>query len=101
MDEFFEEVRKHLQGQDVVYLNVKVIPKAQKTEAVELLEGADDEQVLKVKVAAVPEKGKANRALCAYLSKFFGVSQSSVEVVRGQTGQRKVLKIIAGPCRMP
>ncbi len=96
MDEYFSASRKGLNSKGIFYMNVKVIPNAQKTEAVELLAGVDDEQVLKVKVAAVPEKGKANQVLCEYLAKFFELPKSNVEVVRGQTSQRKVIKLVSG-----
>ena len=79
---------------EVLYLTVKVIPKAQRTEAVEILEGAEGEQVLKVKVAAVPEKGKANEELCRYLAQELGISKSQVAVSQGSTSQRKVVKIL-------
>jgi uncharacterized protein (TIGR00251 family) len=81
-------------SEGVLYLNIKVIPKAQKTELVELMKGPDGEDVLKVKVAAAPEKGKANKALCDYIAQIFEVSKAQVVVVRGQTSQRKVLKIV-------
>ena len=94
MRAFFEDLQRQLLRDGVLYVNVKVIPKAQRTEAVEVLEGADDELVLKVKVAAVPEKGKANKALCEYLAGEFGVPKSAVAVVQGQTSQRKVVKMV-------
>jgi|CXWL01.1.fsa_nt_gi uncharacterized protein (TIGR00251 family) len=97
MNEIFESFRNQLEADGLLYLNVKVIPKAQKTEAVEILVGPEGEQILKIKVAAVPEKGKANKALCDYLAKIFGVSKSLVSVSQGQTSQRKVVKIIGRP----
>ncbi|MDP2691857.1 MAG: DUF167 domain-containing protein [bacterium] len=92
MDKEFDSYRHDLAQEGMVYLNVKVIPKAQKTELAGVLIGAEGEEVLKIKVVAVPEKGKANKALCDYLAKVFGVSKSQVSVVRGQTSQRKVVK---------
>lgn len=93
MDAFFHSARELLYSEDVLYLNIKVIPKAQKTSFVELMEGTEGEQILKVKVAAVPEKSKANKALCDFLAKELGVLKRQVSVVRGQTSQRKVIKI--------
>jgi len=90
----FESYLDRLQQEGVLYLNIKVIPKAQKTEVVEVLEGPEGEKIVKVKVAAVPEKGKANVELCRYMAEEFGVSKSSVSVVRGNASQRKVLKIL-------
>lgn len=90
---FFETYKRQLIRESVLYLNIKVIPKAQRTEFVELMIGPDEEEIIKVKLAAVPEKGKANAALCEYFANVFGLSKSQVAVVRGQTSQRKVLKL--------
>jgi uncharacterized protein (TIGR00251 family) len=49
--------------------------------------------VLQVKIAAPPEKGKANRELIAFLSRALGVSQSSLTIVRGQTSRNKVIAV--------
>jgi len=89
-----QSIQDLLRQQDVVYLDIKVIPKAQRTEFVGLMEGPEGEEILKIKVAAVPEKGKANAELCRYVAKAFGVAKSRVVVVRGQTSQRKVVKIV-------
>lgn len=77
----------------IVYINVKVIPKAPKTELVEKMTGPEGEEVWKIKVAAVPEKGKANQELCRFLARHFQVPRSSVSVSLGATSQRKVVKI--------
>ena len=49
-------------------LQIKVIPRASKTELV----GTMDDGALKVRVAAVPEDGKANTELCRYLGELYG-----------------------------
>lgn len=70
-------------------ITVKVIPKSSKTELVGYL--ADG--TWKVKVAALPEKGKANKALCAFLAEHFGVPQSRVSIVSGQSAHVKRIRI--------
>lgn len=85
---------KRLKKEEVLYLNVKVIPQSQKTEFVEMFIDPDGEEIIRMRVAAVPEKGKANAELCRYLAKVFGVSRSSVDVVHGKTSPRKVVKIL-------
>jgi len=72
-----------------VELNVKVIPRSSKSEVV----GAMADGVLKVKVAAVPEKGKANDELCAVLARHFNVAPRDVEVISGQTSTRKRVRV--------
>lgn len=89
----FDKYRELLQKDGLLYLNVKVIPRAQKTELTELMQGPEGEEILKIKVAAVPERGRANAELCKYLSKVFNISKSAVMVSQGQTSQRKVVKI--------
>ena len=48
---------------------------------------------LKVRVAAPPVKGKANRALVKLLAKALGVSSSQVEIVRGHKARRKTVQV--------
>jgi len=66
-------------------LTLRVIPKSSKNEVAGLM--ADGS--LKVKIAAVPEKGKANAAICEFLAAEFGVPKRNVEIVRGQTASVK------------
>jgi len=49
--------------------------------------------VLYAKVTAVAEKGKANQALLELVANTFGVPQSAVAIVRGQTSRNKVVSI--------
>jgi uncharacterized protein (TIGR00251 family) len=70
-------------------LSVKVIPKSSRNEIVE----QQTDGTLRIKVAAAPEKGKANAELCDFLAKEFGVGRSRVEVVAGQASHRKQVVI--------
>jgi len=72
-----------------VIFQVKVIPKSSKTELVGYL--ADG--TWKVKVAAPPEKGKANRALCEFLAEKLGVAKSKVRIVAGETSSLKRISV--------
>src|ERR1035438_10565500 len=65
-------------------IRVKVIPKSSKTE----LTGYLPDGTWKVKVAAAPEKGKANRALCKFIAEKLGVAKSRVQIVAGETSHR-------------
>ena len=70
-------------------VRVKVIPRSAKTEvAGELADGT-----LKVRVAAPPEKGKANEELCRFLAECHGVAKSAVRVISGHTSARKLVRI--------
>jgi uncharacterized protein (TIGR00251 family) len=55
--------------------------------------GRLDDGTLKVKVAAAPERGRANEELRATLARFFGVALRDVEIVSGETSQRKRVRI--------
>jgi uncharacterized protein (TIGR00251 family) len=70
-------------------LIVKVVPKSSRSEVGEYLANG----ALKVKVAAAPEKGKANAELRAVLAKHFGVPERNVVIVSGQTSQLKRIRI--------
>lgn len=70
-------------------LRVKVIPKSSKSEVVGYL----PDGTLKVKIAAAPERGKANAELCALLARQFGVPRKNVAIVSGETSQYKHVRI--------
>jgi uncharacterized protein len=72
-----------------VEFRVKVVPKSSKTELVGYL----PDGTWKVKVAAAPEKGKANRALCEFLAEKLGVAKSKVHIVSGETSQLKRIRV--------
>ena len=72
-----------------VIFNVRVVPRASKSEIVGELDGA-----LKVRIASLPVDGAANAELVKLLSKAFGVSKSQVEIVGGQTSKSKQVKIV-------
>jgi uncharacterized protein (TIGR00251 family) len=70
-------------------LRVKVVPRSAKSEVVgELADGT-----LKVKVAAAPEKGRANAELVAVLAAHFGVARSAVTIVSGHGSAVKLVRI--------
>jgi uncharacterized protein (TIGR00251 family) len=70
-------------------LDVKVVPRTSRSEVA----GAMADGSLKVKIAAVPEKGKANAELCAVLARHFGVALREVEVIAGAASTRKRVRI--------
>jgi uncharacterized protein len=69
--------------------SVKVTPKSSKTE----LAGYLPDGTWKVKVAAVREKGKANRALIEFLARHLGVSKSRIRITSGETSQLKRIRV--------
>lgn len=67
---------------------VRVTPKASRNE-VTLRDGQ-----LRVAVTAVPENGKANKAVQKLLAQAFGVPKSHLELIQGVTSRDKVFQII-------
>ncbi len=55
---------------------------------------------LKVRITAPPVDGKANKHLLTFLAKTCGVPRSAVELVAGETGRDKRLRI-RSPRRLP
>lgn len=70
-------------------LPVKVVPNASKSVVV----GWQADGRLKVKVSAVPEGGRANRAVEELLADSLGLSKRSVAVEKGETSHEKMLRI--------
>jgi uncharacterized protein (TIGR00251 family) len=68
--------------------SVKVVPAGSKTAISGLLDG-----MIKVKVSAAPEKGKANQCLIGFLAKQLGVKKSSVKIIAGQTSPIKKVQV--------
>lgn len=76
-----------------VRVELKVTPKASADRVRGV--GADAQGVacLQVTVTAVPEDGRANRAVVALLAKRWRVAKSAIELVRGTADRRKALLV--------
>ncbi|HEY3444234.1 MAG TPA: DUF167 domain-containing protein [Paludibaculum sp.] len=84
-----DSLRARLKAEGKLALSIRVIPKSQHTQwAGEMGDGA-----LKVKLAAVPEKGKANDELIRFLAEEFGLRRAQVEIVAGQSNPRKQIRL--------
>ncbi|RDB35029.1 MAG: DUF167 domain-containing protein [Spirobacillus cienkowskii] len=73
-------------------IKIKVTTRA-KTEKIKQEVLPDNSIFLRVYVTAPPEDGKANDAVIKLIAKSFGVSKSSVSIIKGQTSREKVLEI--------
>lgn len=69
---------------------MRVIPNAPRDEVIGF-----ENAVLKVRVRAVPENGKANKAVIQLLAKASGCPRSSIEIVVGERGRNKVVALPA------
>ena len=50
--------------------------------------------MVKVKVSAAPEKGKANKCLLKFLAKQLDVKRSSISIISGQTNPVKHVQVL-------
>jgi uncharacterized protein (TIGR00251 family) len=71
-----------------VLLPVKVIPGSSRTRIVGLLG-----DVLKIQLAAPPEKGKANQELIRTLTRLFNLAKSDIQLISGHSHSRKDILI--------
>ncbi|MCC7498199.1 MAG: DUF167 domain-containing protein [Bryobacterales bacterium] len=85
------ELHQRLRAEGVITLKLKVIPKSPKSE----MAGWMADGSLKVRVAAAPEKGRANAELCAFLAGEFRVPRKNVELIAGESSHHKTVRISA------
>jgi uncharacterized protein len=78
---------------DGLVLSVRLTPKGGRDEIDGTETLSDGRPVLKARVRAAPEDGKANDALVKLVSKAAGVSRSSVSITAGHTSRVKTLTI--------
>lgn len=71
------------------YFRIKVIPKAPKSELLTTMEDG----TLKIRIAAPPEKGKANAELIKFLSKHFNIPKEKISIITGKSDPLKLVKI--------
>jgi len=78
-------------------VNLRVTPNA----GADRIEGSemrdDGSAVLRVRVKAVPDRGKANDAVIALLARALAVPKSSVTLVSGETARLKTIGIEGDP----
>jgi uncharacterized protein YggU (UPF0235/DUF167 family) len=83
-----------------IRIRVRLTPRS----ARDVIEGVDQLRdgtaVLRARVRAVPERGKANAALEELLAKTLGLPKSSVSVVGGGTSRLKVVEVLGDPERL-
>ncbi len=73
---------------DAVVFTAKVVPGSSRTTVAGALG-----DMIKIRVAAAPEKGKANECLIAYLAKQLGVKKNAIEILSGHTNPVKQVRI--------
>ncbi len=82
---------------DHVHLAIRLTPNGGR-DAIDGIEpDGEGGMLLKARVTAVPEKGKANKALIALVAKSLGIAKSSVSIASGDTARKKILRIDGDP----
>jgi len=80
------KIEEHNEG---VVFTAKIVPGSSgQTRICGLLD-----EMLKFKVSAAPEKGKANQCLIKFLSKQLGVKKNAVSIISGTTSPVKHVKV--------
>ena len=71
-----------------ITFTVHIVPRASNSEIVGDFEGA-----LRIRIAAPPVEGAANRELIRFLAKKFKVPQNAVEIVTGASSKNKIIRL--------
>ncbi len=83
-------LKAQLEKDGQLRLRLKIVPKSSKTEIVGML----GEDVVKIRIAAVPAKNKANMELIRFLSDTFNVPKSNCTIASGPTAPLKIVDIL-------
>jgi uncharacterized protein YggU (UPF0235/DUF167 family) len=89
LGEYGKELRRRVAAERVVTVDVKVTRRSQLAEVYDVTSGG----VLKVKVRAAPERGRANQKVSEVLAAFLGVPRSGIKLVAGSSSQRKRFRV--------
>ncbi len=89
--------RPYRAGPDGLTLHVRATPNAG-ADRIEGTEHRDDgTAVLRLRVAAVPDRGKANDAAIALLARALGIPKSAITLTAGDTARLKTLRLTGDP----
>jgi len=70
-------------------LPVKIIVNAPQNQVI----GYNPRGELKIKIRALPEKGKANLELVDFLSQLFSLNKSDINIISGCSSEHKLLRL--------
>ena len=71
-------------------ITVKVMTRAKNT----VLDGLMDDGTLKIRLAAPPVDGAANRALIEFLAQMLGIAKNQIDIIAGETSERKLISLV-------
>ena len=76
-------------GKKGAALGVRVVPRADRNEIVEVLRDG----VVRIRLNAPPREDEMNRTLVEYLAEVLDVSKDRIEIVAGESGRDKLVSI--------
>ena len=76
---------------DGLRLAVRLTPRAGRDAARGVTEEADGRPVLRLRIAAPPVDGAANKALIGFLAKRLGIPARDISLLSGETGRAKLV----------
>lgn len=84
---------KNLKKDGLAYLKVRITPKSSENKIMEIME----DETVKIRITAAPEKGKANKELIKFLEKELkkegACEHPKVTIINGKTDRNKLIKI--------
>ncbi|MEQ9661975.1 MAG: DUF167 family protein [Parasphingopyxis sp.] len=78
---------------DGLIATIRAVPRASRTEIAGIETDPKGRPVLKLRIAAPPVDGAANRAVTQWLAKTLGAPKRDVTIVSGETGRTKQVEI--------
>ncbi|MDY6407344.1 MAG: DUF167 domain-containing protein [Pseudomonadota bacterium] len=78
-----------VQQKETIILTVRVSPNARRSGFNGVFNDA-----LRISLLAPPVDGQANKALVEFLSDFFSLRKSAIDIVSGQTGRIKTIRLL-------
>ena len=73
----------------------KVTPNARRSEFLGWTVDEQDRPVLRIKLAAPAQEGKANAELVRFMTDFLGCGRGEVSLLRGETSRNKAVRVPA------
>jgi uncharacterized protein len=92
--QLFDPLIAYSEKDSALAFNVRVIPRASKSEVIGEFDGS-----LKVKIAAPPVDGAANEEVVKLIAKAFGRSRADVVILAGHTSRTKRLRVAGGSAK--
>lgn len=74
-------------------IHLKVTANTSKNEICGVVADTNGQQLLKIKVTAIAQNGKANKILLKFLSKEWGISANNITIIAGKTSRRKIILV--------